>query len=64
MYCTMERVLNTYDINFVEIPRKQIDGKTISASMVRKYLLNGENEDAYMMCPKSTRDYLMSQVIV
>lgn len=61
---TMERVLNTYDINFVEIPRKQIDGKTISASMVRKYLLNGENEDAYMMCPKSTRDYLMSQVIV
>lgn len=56
---TMKRILPEYDIEFIEIPRKENGGTCISASRVRKYLKQGEVEKAYELLPESTRQYLI-----
>ena len=55
---TMKRILPEYGIELIEIPRKEQDGTCISASRVRKYLEQGEEEKAYALLPESTRQVL------
>jgi len=55
----MKRILTKKGIEVVEIPRKEIQGRFISASMVRRYLKNGEIEKAYELVPDTTKDFLM-----
>lgn len=55
---TMKRILPEYNIELIEIPRKENDGICISASRVRKYLEQGEAGKAYNLLPESTRQYL------
>ena len=50
----MKRIFPKYDIEFVEIPRKQQDGKYISASAVRKCLEDNNMSDLKKLVPKST----------
>ena len=57
----MKNVLSQKGIEFVQIPRKKIQGQIISASKVRKYLSDGEYEKAYMLVPQTTKIYLMNQ---
>lgn len=57
----MENVLPQRGIQFVQIPRKKIQGQIISASKVRKYLGDGEYEKAFMLVPQTTKVYLMNQ---
>ena len=56
---TMKRILPEYNIELIEIPRKENDGICISASRVRKYLEQGEAGKAYELLPESTRQYLL-----
>lgn len=56
---TMKELLPAYNIEVIEIPRKETDGKIISASLVRKYLENKDFELIRKLVPKSTYDYLV-----
>lgn len=50
----MKKILPKYGISLIEIPRKKWDNKYISASLVRKYLENGDNVNLKKLVPKST----------
>lgn len=58
---TMRRLLPEYGIEFVEIPRREISGDSISASRVRKLLANRDFEVLNQLVPQSTLDYLVSK---
>lgn len=53
---TMQRILPEYQVDVVEIPRKELEGKVISASMVRKYLEQGALDKICELVPESTVD--------
>lgn len=55
---TMRAILPQYDIEFVEIPRKELDGKPISASHVRALLKEKKFKEIAKIVPKTTFDYL------
>ncbi len=55
---TMKQLLPAYNIEVIEIPRKETDGEVISASLVRKYLENKDFTLISKLVPKSTYDYL------
>lgn len=57
---TMKKVFVKYGIDLIEIPRKELDnGKIISATEVRKLLLNDELAEIAKYVPQSTFDYLI-----
>lgn len=56
---TMSKVLPEYGIEFVEIPRAEIRGEAISASKVRKMILDGNLEGVREFVPKTTFEYLL-----
>ena len=58
----MREVLPQYDINFVEIPRKKIDGKVISASVVREKISNCEYDLIKDYVPETTYKYICEEV--
>ncbi len=57
----MKRVLGEYGIEVVEIPRKKLDGREISASRVRACLREGDYEAIEKMVPPSTWRFLRSE---
>lgn len=50
----MKRILPQKGINIIEIPRKENDNGIISASLVRKYLEDGNRTNLKELIPKST----------
>ena len=52
------RILPKYGIELREIPRKESDGKVISASRVRKCLEEGRWEEIKEIVPETTYDFL------
>lgn len=56
---TMRNVLPKYGIDFVEIPRLELDGSAVSASRVRELLKEKEFKSIARLVPKTTYDYLL-----
>lgn len=54
----MKKVLAGYGIQVIEIPRKELDGRAISASVVRDYLHKGDIESTKNLVPATTYEYL------
>ena len=57
---TMKRILPEYHVDVVEIPRKELEGNVISASMVRKYMEEGALDRVHELVPESTVDVCRS----
>ncbi len=57
----IKQVLPKYGISVDEIPRKQIDGNIISASLVRKHLKNKDFQSIEKFVPKSTFEFLLAK---
>lgn len=55
---TMRKVLPEYGIEFVEIPRIELDSKPISASRVRELAKSGRFSELRELVPQTTLDYL------
>ena len=55
---TMREILPKYDIEFVEIPRKEMGDAVISASRVRKLLNEKKFEEISQIVPITTLEYL------
>lgn len=58
---TMQERLPLYNIEFVEIPRKEIDSQVISASRVRKCLETKDFGQIEKLVPKTTYEYLVKK---
>lgn len=54
----MKRTLTDYNLEFVEIPRKDFNGNIISASRVRKLLTEGNMEEIKKIVPDTTYTFL------
>ena len=50
----MKKILPEYGIQPIEIPRKEIGGEQISASLVRKCIEENKTETLEMLVPEST----------
>ncbi len=59
--CAMKRILPENGIRLIEIPRKKINGRLISASLVRKCLEDDDMETLYGLIPETTRNILFSE---
>ncbi len=58
---TMKKILPTYGINLIEIPRIESDGSVISASRVRLLLSQQRYPEIETLVPKTTYQYLIKQ---
>lgn len=58
---TMSRILPQYGIEFVEIPRKELDSEPISASRVRRLLDEKKFDELSGLVPQTTFEYLCSK---
>ena len=56
----MKEILPAYDIKVVEIPRLNIDGEAVSASRVRKLLVDERFRELEKLVPASTYQFLRS----
>ena len=56
---TMKEILPLYNVQVIEIPRKEECGKAISASLVRKYLDNKDFDSIKKVVPRTTYAYLL-----
>lgn len=56
----MREILEPDGICVHQIKRLEIDGTMVSASLVRKYLKDGETEKALSLVPQATKEYLAS----
>ncbi|MDI6600568.1 MAG: [citrate (pro-3S)-lyase] ligase [Thermoanaerobacteraceae bacterium] len=54
----MAKNLPEHGIEFIEIPRFEVDGKAISASRVREDIRKGDFEDLKKLLPQTTLDFL------
>lgn len=54
----MKRILPAHGIELIEIPRKEIEGRVISATTVRKCLETGDLESLDMLIPETTKRIL------
>jgi len=59
---TMRRILPEYGVEFVEIPRKEVNGQVVSATTVRKCLENGELDKLDELIPDTTKKILFSHI--
>lgn len=57
----MKRILPKNGIELVEIPRKKLNKHYISASLVRKYYEDYDEEKLYKLVPKTTLEILFSK---
>ena len=57
----MRRVCSDFDIEFEEIPRKEVDGIIVSASVVRKYLEEKRFDELKKFVPESTFEALINR---
>lgn len=58
----MKRILSTYGVRIIELPRMQDKGRNISASYVRELLEKHKFEDAFSLLPISTRKIIERQL--
>jgi len=58
---TMEKLLPSWGIEFVEVKRKETDGIPVSASTVRDCIRKGDWDLLKKLVPSSTLDFLLSQ---
>lgn len=56
----MQQELEKGGLECIVIPRKQVGAVTVSASLVRQYIKNGELERAQALVPKSTYSFFIS----
>lgn len=56
----MKKIMPEYGIKLVEMERKLMDGKIISASFARKLFFNEEYEEMKRLVPDVTYEYLMN----
>lgn len=56
----MKAILPDYGVELIQIPRKEWDGKAISASRVREYIKNDKLEELKELVPGTTYEYLLS----
>ncbi len=54
----MKKVLPQYGVDLIEIPRKMVNGKPISASLVREYIEKGSIDQLAELVPVTTRTFL------
>ncbi|MBQ7476033.1 MAG: [Selenomonadaceae bacterium] len=54
----MKNILPRYDVDFCEIPRREINGEVISAKIVRAALKAGDFDKVKKLVPSTTYDYL------
>lgn len=54
----MKRILPSYGIDVIEIPRKEWNGTVVSASSVRKYLLEHNQSSVNGLVPNTTRQII------
>lgn len=54
----MKRILSQRGIEFIEIPRVEVNGEIVSASRTRKYMECGEYEKAFHLLPETTISFL------
>ncbi|MGL6065523.1 MAG: [citrate (pro-3S)-lyase] ligase [Cetobacterium sp.] len=59
---TMIETFKSFNLNVTVIPRKQSDEKAISASRVRELLKNDKLDELTNLVPKTTLDYLNSEI--
>lgn len=57
---TLKTILPQYDIEVIIIPRKEIEGKAISASYVRELLREDRFEEIERLVPKTTYEFLLT----
>ncbi len=55
----MKRVLPKYGVELVEIPRLEMFNEVVSASRVRKHLLERNYDKMYELMPKEAADYIL-----
>jgi [citrate (pro-3S)-lyase] ligase len=58
---TMKRILPSYGVQFVVIPRKESDGRVISASRVRECLKEKDFMQINTLVPDTTFRYLLQR---
>lgn len=58
---SMKRILPEYGVELIEIPRKNIDGRAISASTVRRYIKNRNFEGLKCLVPEYTYEVIMKK---
>lgn len=57
----MRKILPKYNIKFIEIARKEIGNKAVSASLVRKAFKDNDFKIIEEMVPKTTYEYLLER---
>lgn len=57
----MRQILSEFNIEFEEVPRTQVEGQVVSASIVRKYLEEGEFDELKKFVPMSTYETLIKR---
>lgn len=60
----MKEILPQKKISFVEIPKMQIDGVTVSTVEVHKYLKKENYDYAWRFLPQTTKNYLRHQLAI
>ena len=59
----MKNILPRYDVDFCEIPRREIDGEIVSAKTVRAALKAGDFDKLKKLLPSTTYDYLREKYL-
>ena len=59
---SLKNIFEESEINLEIISRKELDGNIISASMVRKLLKDGKEEETYKFLPESSISFLKSKI--
>ncbi|ONI43401.1 hypothetical protein AN641_10305 [Candidatus Epulonipiscioides gigas] len=57
----MKKMLPKYDIEVIEIPRKEIDNEVISASKVRRCINNNDYDALKLLVPEATFEFLINK---
>lgn len=56
----MERLLPEYGVELVQLPRKELEGRAVSASYVRACMAQNDLSAIEAVVPKTTLDYILS----
>ena len=56
----MARILPEYNVELVELPRKEMEGRPVSASYVRACMAQNDLEAIKAVVPQTTYDYILS----
>lgn len=57
---SLKEILPTYGMQVIVVPRKELNGKVISASTVREYIKEDKTQELKALVPQTTYDFLTS----